>query len=112
MAVVDGALVGAIVGALVGESLKTALGISVNLGFADGVMVSGDRKKSPDDRWVVVEGVGLVQAYGEASLLISGRPSVSNLGTFLRPRRFLSSSLVGGVVIVFPSEGSNTKRRS
>lgn len=84
----------------------------VDLGTAGGVMVSGERYRPSEVLCVWEEGVGLLQAYGEASLRISGRPAVSIRGPLRLSRRLArSSSLEGGVECVsgdFFAEGTQT----
>jgi hypothetical protein len=100
-------------GTLVGSCLSEVDGLEA----AGGVIASGKRNVP----WscfanVREDGVGLLQAYGDASLCISGRPIVSTRGPFRFSRRLArSSSLVGGVECVsgdFLVEGTHTKRRS
>lgn len=89
---------------------------AADLEVVGGVIASGDKKYSPEARAGVCEGVGLLQAYGEASRRISGRPTVSSLGPLRLSRRLArSSSLVGGVECVSGdlfAEGTHTNRLS
>lgn len=80
------------------------------------MIASGERKRPSAVLGVCEDGVGFVQAYGEASLRISGSPVVSIRGPLRFSRRLArSSSLEGGVecaLVELVADGTQTKRRS